>query len=129
MDAPPRAHIFLLLAVLAITAVLYSAAPRRSSSPPFVTGSLPHTDLPGTSSILNAGAGPLSIPNAALEPVGWGDLDGWASDDHAVAFATFNASCYAIVRAVVFRAESATNHAADPRSVRAALEQVCTRAI
>jgi hypothetical protein len=22
------------------------------------------------------GAGPLSIPNAALEPVGWGDLGG-----------------------------------------------------
>ena len=41
MDAPPRAHIFLLLAVLAITAVLYSGAPRRFSWPPFVTGSLP----------------------------------------------------------------------------------------
>jgi membrane-bound lytic murein transglycosylase A len=71
----------------------------------------------------------LSIPNAALEPVGWGDLDGWTSDDHAVAFATFNASCRAIVRAVAFRAESATNHAADPQPVRTALEHVCIRAI
>ena len=129
MDAPPRAHIFLLLAVLAITAVLYSGAPRRFSWPTFVTGSLPHTDLPRTSSILDPGAGPLSIPNAALEPVGWGDLDGWKSDDHAIAFATFNASCRAIVRAVAFRAESATNHAADPQPVRTALEQVCIRAI
>src|SRR6516162_7717360 len=129
MDAPPRAHIFLLLAVLAITAVLYSAAPRRSSSPPFVTGSLPHTDLPGTSSILNAGAGPLSIPNAALEPVGWGDLDGWASDDHAVAFATFNASCRAIVRAVAFRTAAMTDPATDFQRVGAALEQVCIRAL
>jgi len=124
MDGPPRVPIFLLLAVLAIAAALYGGWPRRSSWDPLVTGSLPRTDLP-----VNAGAGPLSIPNAALEPVGWGDLDGWASDDHAAAFATFNASCHAIVRAVVFRAESATNHAADPRSVRAALEQVCTRAI
>ena len=124
MDAPPRVPLFLLLAVLAIAAALYGGWPRRSSWDPLVTGSLPRTDLP-----VNAGAGPLSIPNAALEPVGWGDLDGWASDDHAAAFATFNASCHAIVRAVVFRAESATNHAADPRSVRAALEQVCTRAI
>jgi MltA specific insert domain len=129
MDAPPRAHIFLLLAVLAITAVLYSGAPRRFSWLPFVTGSLPHTDLPGTSSILYPGAGPLSIPNAALEPVGWGDLDGWTSDDHAIAFATFNASCRAIARAAAFRAESAINHAAAPQPVRTALEQVCFRAI
>ena len=122
MDAPPRVPLFLLLAVLAIAAALYGGWPRRSSWDPLVTGSLPRTDLP-----VNAGAGPLSIPNAALEPVGWGDLDGWASDDHAAAFATFNASCHAIVRAVVFRAESATNHAADPRSVRAALEPAPAR--
>jgi membrane-bound lytic murein transglycosylase A len=129
MDTPPRTPIFLLLAVLAITAVLYGVGTRRPSWPPFVTDSLPHADLPGTSSTLDAGGGPLSIPNAALEPVGWGDLDGWTSDDHAVAFATFNASCRAIVRAAAFRAESATNHAADPPSVRTALEQVCIRAI
>ena len=129
MDAPPPAPIFVLLAALAITAILYGGGPRRSSWPPLVTGSLPHTELPGTSPILDAGAGPLSIPNAALEPVGWDDLDGWTSDDHAVAFATFNASCRAIVRAVAFRAESATNHAADPQPVRAALEQFCVRAI
>jgi membrane-bound lytic murein transglycosylase A len=129
MDAPPRTPLFLLLALLAITAVLYGGGLRRSSWPPFVTGSLPHADLPGTSSLLDPGAGPLSIPNAALEPVGWGDLDGWKSDDHAVAFGTFNASCRVIVRAIAFRAESATNHAAAPQLVRTALEQVCIRAI
>ncbi len=128
MDAPPRSPIFLLLALLAITAILYGVSPRRSS-PPFVTGSLGDADLPGAPSLLAPGAGPLSIPNAALEPVGWGDLDGWTSDDHAVAFATFHASCRAIVRAAAYRAESATNHAADSQSVRAALEQVCIRAI
>jgi hypothetical protein len=29
----------------------------------------------------DAGPGPLKIPDAALEPVGWDDLDGWAHDD------------------------------------------------
>src|SRR5262252_6352714 len=100
MDAPPRALV-LLLAVLAITAVAYGYGLRRPAWQPFATGSLRHADLPGTSSTRDAG--PLSIPNAALEPVGWGDLDGWTSDDHALAFATFNASCRAIVRAVAFR--------------------------
>jgi membrane-bound lytic murein transglycosylase A len=129
MHVPPRALMLLLLAVLAITAVLYGVGLQRSSWPPFVTGSLRHADLPGMPSALDVSVGPLSIPNAALEPVGWGDLDGWTTDDHAVAFATFNASCRAIVRALAFRAESATNQAAEPQVVRAALEQVCIRAI
>jgi membrane-bound lytic murein transglycosylase A len=128
MDGSPRIPIFFLLAVLAITAELYGGTPRRSSWPPFVTGSIGHTDLPNTSSTLDAGAGPLTIPNAALEPVGWGDLDGWKSDDHAAAFATFNTSCRSIVRAVAFRAESTADHAADPQPLRTALEQVCIRA-
>src|SRR5882757_7916908 len=126
MGTPLRVLAFFLLAVLAIAAAKESGGPRRPSWRLIATGSLRHADLPGTSSTLEAGSGPLSIPNAALEPVGWGDLDGWTSDDHAVAFATFNASCRAIVRAVAFRAESATDHAA---AVRAALEQVCIRAI
>jgi hypothetical protein len=54
----------------------------------------------------DAGPGPLKIPDAALEPVGWDDLDGWAHDDHASAFAAFYASCRPIVRAYAFRAES-----------------------
>jgi membrane-bound lytic murein transglycosylase A len=62
---------------------------------------------------------PLRIPDAALEPIGWNDLDGWTDDDHAKAFATFQASCRPIVR-------SKTN---DERPVRAALETVCARAI
>jgi membrane-bound lytic murein transglycosylase A len=115
--------------VLAIAAAKECGTPRGPSWSPLSTGSIRHADLPGASSTLDAGAGPLSIPNAALEPVGWGDLDGWTSDDHAVAFATFNASCRAIVRAVAFRAESETDHAADPRPIRAALEQVCIRAM
>src|ERR1700730_4993640 len=63
---------------------------------------------------------PLRIPDAALEPAGWGDLDGWSGDDHASAFATFQASCRPIVR---------TTTSNDVRPVRAALHAVCARAV
>jgi membrane-bound lytic murein transglycosylase A len=62
---------------------------------------------------------PLRIPDAALEPVGWNDLNGWSGDDHASAFAAFQASCRPIVR----------SKTSDERPVRAALEGVCARAI
>jgi membrane-bound lytic murein transglycosylase A len=62
---------------------------------------------------------PLHIPDAALEPAGWGELDGWSEDDHARAFATFQASCRPILR-------SKPN---DDRPVRAALAAVCARAV
>ena len=54
--------------------------------------------------------GRLRIPNAALEPVKWSDLGGWAGDDHARAFATFYASCRPIVRASALRAEAVEIH-------------------
>src|SRR5262245_28061124 len=63
---------------------------------------------------------PLRIPDAALEPAGWDDLNGWRGDDHASAFATFQASCRPIVRS------QAVN---DGRPVRAALQSVCARAV
>ncbi|MGA3308156.1 MAG: MltA domain-containing protein [Xanthobacteraceae bacterium] len=46
-----------------------------------------------------AGSGerePIKFPDAQYEPVDWADLDGWASDDHATAFAAFLASCRAL---------------------------------
>ena len=129
MGTPLRVLAVFMLAVLTFVAAKECGTPRGSSWSSLSTGSIRHADVPDASSTLDAGAGPLSIPNAALEPVGWGDLDGWTSDDHAVAFATFNASCRAIVRAVAFRAESETDHAADPRPLLAALEQVCIRAM
>jgi membrane-bound lytic murein transglycosylase A len=67
-----------------------------------------------------AESGPLKITDAALEPVGWDDLDGWDRDDHASAFATFQASCRPIVR---------SKPGADVRPVRAALQAVCVRAV
>ena len=63
---------------------------------------------------------PLKIPDAALEPAGWDELDGWTGDDHASAFATFQASCRPIVRA---------KSSIDMRPVRAALQTVCARAV
>ncbi|MFS8036422.1 murein transglycosylase A [Xanthobacter sp. AM11] len=36
------------------------------------------------------------IPGARLLPLAFGDLDGWAADDHAAAFAAFQASCAAL---------------------------------
>jgi membrane-bound lytic murein transglycosylase A len=41
-------------------------------------------------------AEPLRFPDSQYEPVEWSDLDGWAADDHAAAFATYLASCRAI---------------------------------
>src|SRR5215470_1944557 len=63
---------------------------------------------------------PLRIPDAALEPTGWGELNGWSGDDHASAFATFQASCRPIVRSKPLN---------DGKPVRAALETVCARAV
>jgi membrane-bound lytic murein transglycosylase A len=63
---------------------------------------------------------PLRIPDAALEPAGWDELDGWTGDDHASAFATFQASCRPIVR---------SKSSNDVRPVRAALQTVCARAV
>src|SRR5260370_2558277 len=63
---------------------------------------------------------PLRIPDAALEPTGWGELDGWSGDDHASAFATFQASCRPIVRSKPLN---------DGKPVRAALQTVCARAV
>ncbi len=35
----------------------------------------------------------IEFPNTQYEPVGWSDLEGWDSDDHAAAFAAFLTSC------------------------------------
>jgi membrane-bound lytic murein transglycosylase A len=64
--------------------------------------------------------GPLKLPDTALEPIAFSDLDGWAADDHALAYATFKASCAPMLRR--------TRPAPDERPFAAALEQVCRRA-
>ena len=64
--------------------------------------------------------GGLVIPDTALEPVGWNDLDGWTLDDRAAAFAAFLASCQTILKN--------PKPDADPRPMAAALRAVCARA-
>jgi membrane-bound lytic murein transglycosylase A len=94
-----------------------AARPPATSSASAASGNQKSgNDNPGRG---HGGPEPLRIPDAALEPAGWDDLIGWSGDDHASAFATFQASCRPIVR-------SKTN---DDRPVRAALEGVCARAI
>src|SRR5215831_13952534 len=75
---------------------------------------------PGNRAARPWASGPLRIADAALEPAGWDELDGWRSDDHASAFATFQASCRPIVR---------SKSSNDERPVRAALQTVCARAV
>jgi membrane-bound lytic murein transglycosylase A len=59
--------------------------------------------------------------DAQVEPIGWGDIDGWSKDDHAAAFAAFLASCQPIAR---------TAHpAGENRPMYGALHAVCGRAL
>src|SRR5262249_2704505 len=62
---------------------------------------------------------PLRLPDTALEPLQFADLDGWATDDHANAFAAFGTSCGPLVGA----------RAPDQRPVAAELAYVCRRAL
>src|SRR5205085_2026061 len=64
---------------------------------------------------------PLKLADSALEPVTWSELDGWATDDHAAAFATFRTSCAPVLR-------RGARAAVDPRPIGAALEAACRRA-
>jgi membrane-bound lytic murein transglycosylase A len=160
MGAPLRAVLLTVLAVLAVTAIaLQHADARRYYGYIYrayharyrdVTGAVPRAaPQPAPAIVGDTGPGPLKIPNAALEPVRWSELDGWAGDDHASAFATLSASCRPIMRSAAFRAEQSHPHelrvaahahevrvaapapqaGGDARPVRAALEQVCARAI
>ncbi len=66
-------------------------------------------------------AAPLKLPNTAFEAVLWSGIEGWASDDHQAAYATFLASCRAIVKN--------TRPLKDPRPVYRALRPICDRAV
>ena len=64
---------------------------------------------------------PLSLPDAALEPIEWNALKGWPEDDHAAAFATFLASCRPLIRSGLSQGEK--------RPMYPALIEVCRRAL
>jgi membrane-bound lytic murein transglycosylase A len=64
--------------------------------------------------------GPMRWADTRFEPVAWGEIDGWAADDHAAAFTTFATSC----RAVVGGAKGSR----DTRPVYPALLDTCRKA-
>lgn len=61
-------------------------------------------------------AGYFHMPQAALEPIDYTALQGWATDDHAAAFTVFRASCAPILRG------------RDSRQVFKALRPICAHA-
>ncbi len=62
---------------------------------------------------------PVRLPDGALEPLAWSDLDGWSKDDQAAAFAAFLTSCRPMVRRA----------AREAPPLRVALEEVCRQAL
>ena len=64
---------------------------------------------------------PLKLPNSALEPIDWSALGGWATDDHAAAFATFVTSCRPLLRTILSKSET--------RPMYLALIHVCRQAL
>jgi membrane-bound lytic murein transglycosylase A len=76
--------------------------------------------LAGLPTVALCGA-PIKFPDTQYEPVDWADLDGWAIDDHATAFAAFLESCRAL------------NGNRQPRSeasaITDALKTICGRAL
>ena len=64
---------------------------------------------------------PIKFPDTQYQPVEWGSLDGWATDDHAAAFATFLESCRAL--------NGGRQTSAVEPTVADALHAVCVRAI
>lgn len=73
-----------------------------------------------TSVALGETAEPLRFPNAQYEPLEWSNLDGWAGDDHATAFATFLDSCRAL--------EGKRRPTQEMMEITAGLKDVCARA-
>jgi len=65
--------------------------------------------------------GPITIPAAALEPLAWSELAGWAQDNHAEAFAAFRASCRALVVSAKW--------SRDKRPIHRPLVAVCRKAL
>jgi membrane-bound lytic murein transglycosylase A len=62
----------------------------------------------------------LKFPNAQYEPVEWANLDGWAGDDHAAAFATFLDSCRAL--------QGKRRPSQEMMEITAALKELCVHA-
>src|SRR3954466_8796330 len=65
-------------------------------------------------------SGPMRWADTRFEPVAWSAIEGWAADDHAAAFATFLASCRALI--------GGAKGSRDARPVHAGLVEICRKA-
>ena len=52
----------------------------------------------GSAAVAASSPDPLKLPDSALQPLGWSELDGWGADDHAAAFSVFLASCRPLLK-------------------------------
>jgi membrane-bound lytic murein transglycosylase A len=64
---------------------------------------------------------PLKLPDAQLEPIAWGALQGWTADNHSLAFKTFLESCRPLLRSSPAKREA--------RPMYFALKHVCRLAL
>ena len=72
-------------------------------------------------SMSTPGLEPLRFADTALEPIDWNALYGWAIDDHAAAFATFQSSCRPLLRTNPPKSEM--------RPMYFALTHICRQAV
>src|SRR5262245_50579655 len=117
MDMPRHARSFGRVAAVVLCGLLAAdqdAAARRGAKPrPPPPPVEEYTGKPNP-------PGPLVFANTQYEPVAWAAIDGWATDDHAAAYAAFLSSCRAVI--------GSQKGARDTRPVFAALVAVCRRA-
>jgi membrane-bound lytic murein transglycosylase A len=66
-------------------------------------------------------AEPIKFPDTQYQPLDWAELQGWAGDDHAAAFAAFLASCRAV--------NGARPSGREATVINTALKPICERAL
>ena len=64
--------------------------------------------------------GPIRFPDTQYEPVDWSEMEGWANDDHAAAFAAFLQSCHTL--------DTKHRSGRESTAISAALRDVCEQA-
>ena len=119
MAAVRHARGFARLAALALCCLLAAdddASARRAHKPKAKPAPAPLSEFTGKPNP----PGPIRFPDTRFEPIAFGEIDGWAADDHAAAYATFLTSCRAIV--------GSAKTSRDTRPVYPALVEICRKA-
>ncbi len=119
MAAVRHARGFGRVAALALCCLLAAdedASARRTHKPKAKPAPAPLSEFTGKPSP----PGPIRFPDTRFEPVAFSEIDGWAADDHAAAYATFLTSCRAIV--------GSAKTSRDTRPVYLALVEICRKA-